>query len=96
MLTTRESFSLNADIRDAANNQKVMLHATYSTTSLSLNLDVLDAGGDGHPNPLRPLVAFEADFPRARTFVHVKAFLLEACKRAACVGLPCRTVAGND
>lgn len=44
MLTTRESFSLNADIRDAANNQKVMLHATYSTTSLSLNIDVLDAG----------------------------------------------------
>ena len=70
MLTTRESFSLNADIRDAANNQTVMLHATYSTTSLSLNLDVLDAD--------------------------VKAFLLEACKRAACVGLPCRTVAGND
>ena len=31
------------DIRDASNNQKVMLHATYSATSLSLNVDVLDA-----------------------------------------------------
>ena len=43
MLKTRESISLNADIRDASNNQKVMLHATYSATSLSLNVDVLDA-----------------------------------------------------
>ena len=77
MLTTRESFSLNADIRDAANNQK-----TYSTTSLSLNLDVLDAGYVAENDE-----SVQAD---------VKAFLLEACKRAACVGLPCRTVAGND
>ena len=82
MLTTRESFSLNADIRDAANNQKVMLHATYSTTSLSLNLDVLDACYVAENDE-----SVQAD---------VKAFLLEACKRAACVGLPCRTVAGND
>lgn len=82
MLTTRESFSLNADIRDAANNQKVMLHATYSTTSFSLNLDVLDAGYVAENDE-----SVQAD---------VKAFLLEACKRAACVGLPCRTVAGND
>ena len=55
MLTTRESFSLNADIRDAANNEN----------DESVQADV-------------------------------KAFLLEGCKRAACVGLPCRTVAGND
>ena len=82
MLTTRVSFSLNADIRDAANNQKVMLHATYSTTSLSLNLDVLDAGYVAENDE-----SVQAD---------VKAILLEACKRAACVGLPCRTVAGND
>lgn len=77
MLTTRESFSLNA-----ANNQKVMLHATYSTTSLSLNLDVLDAGYVAENDE-----SVQAD---------VRAFILEACKRAACVGLPCRTVAGND
>ena len=82
MLTTRESFSLNADIRDATNNQKVMLHATYSTTSLSLNLDVLDAGYVAENDE-----SVQAD---------VKAFLLEACTRAACVGLPCGTVAGND
>lgn len=82
MLKTRESISLNADIRDASNNQKVMLHATYSTTSLSLNLDVLDAGYVSENDE-----GVQAD---------VKAFLLEACKRAACVGLPCRTVAGND
>lgn len=82
MLTTRESFSLNADIRDAANNQKVMLHATYSATSLALNLDVLDAGYVAENDE-----SVQAD---------VKAFLLEACKRAACVGLPCGTVAGDD
>ena len=82
MLTTRESFSLNADIRDATNNQKVMLHATYSTTSLSLNLDVLDAGYVAENDE-----SVQAD---------VKAFLLEVCKRAACVGLPCGTVAGDD
>ncbi|MFR2149589.1 MAG: hypothetical protein ACLS7Z_02985 [Christensenellales bacterium] len=72
MLTTRESFSLNADIRDAANNQKVMLHATYSTTSLSLNLDVLDAD----------LCAGNSEDVQA----DVQAFLLEACKRAAVWG----------
>ena len=60
----------------------MMLHATYSTTSLSLNLDVLDAGYVSENDE-----GVQAD---------VKAFLLEACKRAACVGLPCRTVAGND
>ena len=76
MLKTRESISLNADIRDASNNQKVMLHATYSATSLSLNVDVLDA-----------------DYVRENSEdvqADVQAFLLEACKRAACVGIPCK------
>ena len=50
--------------------------------SLSLNLDVLDAGYVAENDE-----SVQAD---------VKAFLLEACKRAACVGLPCRMVAGND
>ena len=74
MLKTRESISLNADIRDASNNQKVMLHATYSATSLSV--DVLDA-----------------DYVRGNSEdvqADVQAFLLEACKRAACVGIPCK------
>ena len=76
MLKTRESISLNADIRDASNNQKVMLHATYSATSLSLNVDVLDA-----------------DYVRGNredVQADVQAVLLEACKRAACVGIPCK------
>ena len=76
MLKTRESISLNADIRDASNNQKVMLHATYSATSLSLNVDVLDADyvrGNGED--------VQAD---------VQAFLLEACKRASNMGVPCQ------
>ena len=76
MLKTRESISLNADIRDASNNQKVMLHATYSATSLSLNVDVLDAdyvGGNSED--------VQAD---------VQAFLLEACKRASNMGIPCK------
>lgn len=76
MLKTRESISLNADIRDASNNQKVMLHATYSATSLSLNVDVLDA-----------------DYVRGNredVQADVKAFLLEACKRASSMGIPCK------
>lgn len=76
MLKTRESISLNADIRDASNNQKVMLHATYSATSLSLNVDVLDA-----------------DFVRGNSEdvqTDVQAFLLEACKRASNMGIPCK------
>ena len=76
MLKTRESISLNADIRDTSNNQKVMLHATYSATSLSLNVDVLDA-----------------DYVRENSEdvqADVEAFLLEDCKRAACVGIPCK------
>lgn len=76
MLKTRESISLNADIRDASNNQKVMLHATYSATSLSLNVDVLDA-----------------DYVRGNredVQADVKAFLLEACKRASNMGIPCK------
>ena len=76
MLKTWESISLNADIRDASNNQKVMLHATYSATSFSLNVDVLDA-----------------DYVRGNSEdvqADVQAFLLEACKRAACVGIPCK------
>ena len=78
MLKTRESIRLNADIRDASNNQKVMLHATYSdsATSLSLNVDVLDA-----------------DYVRGTSEdvqADVQAFLLEACKRAAYVGIPCK------
>ena len=75
MLKTRESISLNADIRDASNNQKVMLHATYSATSLSLNVDVLDA-----------------DYVRGNSEdvqADVQAFLLEACKRASNMGIPC-------
>ena len=50
--------------------------------SFSLNLDVLDAGYVAENDE-----SVQAD---------VRAFILEACKRAACVGLPCRTVAGND
>ena len=76
MLKTRESISLNADIRDTSNNQKVMLHATYSATSLSLNVDVLDA-----------------DYVRGNSEdvqADVKAFLLEACKRASNMGIPCK------
>ena len=76
MLKTRESISLNADIRDASNNQKVMLHATYSATSLRLNVDVLDA-----------------DFVRGNSEdvqADVQAFLLEACKRASNMGIPCK------
>ncbi len=76
MLKTRESISLNADIRDASNNQKVMLHATYSATSLSLNVDVLDA-----------------DYVRGNSEdvqADVQAFLLEACKRASNMGVPCQ------
>lgn len=76
MLKTRESISLNADIRDASNNQKVMLHATYSATSLSLNVDVLDA-----------------DYVRENSEdvqADVQAFLLEACKRASNMGIPCK------
>ena len=76
MLKTRESISLNADIRDASNNQKVMLHATYSATSLSLNVDVLDA-----------------DYVRGNSEdvqADVKAFLLEACKRASNMGISCK------
>ena len=76
MLKTRESISLNADIRDASNNQKMMLHATYSATSLSLNVDVLDA-----------------DFVRGNSEdvqADVQAFLLEACKRASNMGIPCK------
>ena len=82
MLTTRESFSLNADISDASNNQKVVMHATYSTTSLSLNLDVLDAGYVAENDE-----SVQAD---------VKAFLLEACKRAAGAGIPCGGMMEND
>ena len=76
MLKTRESISLNADIRDASNNQKVMLHATYSATSLSLNVDVLDA-----------------DYVRGNSEdvqADVQALLLEACKRASNMGIPCQ------
>lgn len=76
MLKTRESISLNADIRDASNNQKVMLHATYSATSLNLNVDVLDA-----------------DYVRGNSEdvqADVQAFLLEACKRASNMGIPCK------
>ena len=76
MLKTRESISLNADILDASNNQKVMLHATYSATSLSLNVDVLDA-----------------DYVRGNSEdvqADVQAFLLEACKRASNMGIPCK------
>ena len=76
MLKTRESISLNADIRDASNNQKVMLHATYSATSLSLNVDGLDA-----------------DYVRGNSEdvqADVQAFLLEACKRASNMGIPCK------
>ena len=76
MLKTRESISLNADIRDASNNQKVMLHATYSATSLSLNVDVLDA-----------------DYVRGNSEdvqADVQAFLLETCKRASNMGVPCQ------
>ena len=76
MLKTRESISLNADIRDASNNQKVMLHATYSATSLSLNVDVLDAD-----YVLGNSEDVQAD---------VQAFLLEACKRASNMGIPCK------
>ena len=76
MLKTRESISLNADIRDASNNQKVMLHATYSATSLSLNVDVLDAD----------FVRGNSEDVQA----DVQAFLLEACKRASNMGSPCK------
>ena len=56
--------------------QKVMLHATYSATSLSLNVDVLDA-----------------DYVRGNSEdvqADVQAFLLEACKRASNMGVPCQ------
>lgn len=76
MLKTRESISLNADIRDASNNQKVMLHATYSATSLSLNVDVLDAD----------YVRGNSEDVQA----DVQAFLFEVCKRASNMGIPCK------
>lgn len=76
MLKTRESISLNADIRDASNNQKVMLHATYSATSLNLNVDVLDAD----------YVRGNSEDVQA----DVQAFLFEACKRASNMGIPCK------
>lgn len=76
MLKTRESISLNADIRDASNNQKVMLHATYSATSLSLNVDVLDAD----------YVRGNSEDVQA----DVQVFLFEACKRASNMGIPCK------
>lgn len=82
MIQMRESVSLNADIRDAGNNQKVMLHATYSTTSLSLNVDVLDVG---YVSENRDSVQTD-----------VKAFLLDACKRAADAGIPCGGMTEND
>ena len=53
-----------------------MLHATYSATSLSLNVDVLDA-----------------DYVRGNSEdvqADVQAFLLEACKRASNMGIPCK------
>ncbi len=37
-----ESHNLNADIRDANGNQKVMLHASYSACVLDIHIEVLD------------------------------------------------------
>lgn len=37
-----ESHSLNADLRDATGNQKVMLHASYSARVLDIHVEVLD------------------------------------------------------
>lgn len=45
-----ESRSLNADIRDAAGNQKVMLHASYSDRVLDIHVEVLD-GDYAQRNP---------------------------------------------
>ena len=53
-----------------------MLHATYSATSLSLNVDVLDAD----------YVRGNSEDVQA----DVQAFLLEAFKRASDVGIPCK------
>lgn len=69
MLEFNERTNLNADIRDEGGNQKVMLHASFGTKSLNLNVEVLDAA----------YVTQNADSVAADT----AQFIAEVCRRAA-------------
>lgn len=80
MLTTKESTSLNADIRDERGAQRVMLHATYNAQSFSLSVEVLDGG---YVAANRETV--EAD---------VAQFVCAAMARAAASGIPLTVEAG--
>lgn len=74
MLTTYETISLNAEVRDG-DAQRALLHAAYRAgASLSLTIEVLDA---------EYVAAHQDDVQR-----EIAQFVAEACARAAAAGVP--------
>lgn len=73
-MTVSQSKTLSASLRDADNNQKLMLHASFSERGLSLSVEVLDAA----------YVAANRDAADRDT----AQFIALACAEAAEAGVP--------